>query len=112
MNGWPAQRGHDVIWPRCTGPSVRARGPRPRAPAGGGAAASRDRGNAEGCACLVPSPRRPRGVRAGRGGLLPPRSVFFRPRGFVGGGGCCQMVPLQGGDREAGSTRGTHQADD
>ena len=77
MNGWPAQRGHDVIWPRCARPSVRARGPRPRAPAGGAAAASRDRGNTEGCACLVPSPRRPRGVRKGRGGLLPPLSVFF-----------------------------------
>lgn len=65
--GGPPRRGHDVIWPRCAGPSVPARGPRPRAHRLRRGCTSRDRGNAERCARLVPQPRRPRGVRAGAG---------------------------------------------
>lgn len=60
------------------------------------------RGEAEGCARLLPSPGRPSGARVPgwqRG------SVSFQPRGFGGGAGCRQMSPLQGGGGEAGLSR-------
>lgn len=60
------------------------------------------RGEAEGCAPLLPSPGRPSGARVPgwqRG------SVSFQPRGFGGGAGCRQMSPLQGGGGEAGLSR-------